>query len=494
VAPAAVNFSGKGRLMSDRFGRPARGKAALLGFVVAAFALSIWAASASAAAFAPPDANDLLQIQESNQLGCQLFHNNGDGFDREFDTGEVVNNYCGTYIGFNDGEIGDVWGDQTADEDANHPFTPESQTTGGSGTAADPYTITTVVHAVQPATPAARQLAAAPAGSLLTLTEVESYVSGDDFYRTDVTVHNDTGGTLDPVLYHAGDCNIKNDDFGLADEDSAAGPVFCTPDVPVEEETTEGVRTAASIDDPSILGFIPVGTDSKFIEASDNDDEDDDSALNDAIDGTSFDNSCQDCKSIPGEDQAQDNGVGLSWALSLPGGGDARRCFYTVDSWAGNEPDVPSSCTPTPARPPTIAQQAPPTCALRISRARVFLFTRHPRLRLVARYRTAAPADVKINFKAIENGKKVDLGDVTRHFSGHGLFRLPKQLTEDESNALFDTHKFVVHFKIPGEPGFCQRKYRKELTIPRIVDGQRVVFQSDSKFGPGSPGHPAHRG
>ncbi|MDQ2939769.1 MAG: hypothetical protein M3R23_04470 [Actinomycetota bacterium] len=39
-----------------------------------------------------------------------------------------------------------------------------------------------------------------------------------------------------------------------------------------------------------------------------------------------------------------------------------------------------------------------------------------------------------------------------------------------------------------GEPGFCARKYTKDLTVPRIIDGQRVVFQSDSSFGSG-PGH-----
>jgi len=129
---------------------------------------------------------------------------------------------------------------------------------------------------------------------------------------------------------------------------------------------------------------------------------------------------------------------------------------------------------------------------LRISRARVFLFSRHPRLRLVARYRSADPADVLINFIAVEGGNKVNLGDVTRHFYRHGLFRLREELSQQQADTLWHTDRFVVHFKIPGEPGFCQRKYRKELTIPRIVDGQRVVFQSDSKFGPGSPGHPEH--
>jgi hypothetical protein len=482
--------------MSDRYTGPARGKAAFLGLVVAVFVALMAFASSASAGFIPGSGVNPLGVDVNNQLGCQLFRDNGDGSTAQFDSGTVEsNNYCGTFVGFNDGEVGTVWGDQTAFDSINNPYTPDSQTTGGTGTSADPFTITTVVHVVPPTVPASapRELAAAPAGSLLTLTEVDSYVSGDDFYRTDVTVHNDTSGTLNPVLYHAGDCALEGDDYGLAERDSLAGPVFCTPDVPLLETDFARVRTASSVDDPALLGLIPIGTDSKYIEASDNNDDDDDTPLSDAIDGASFQNSCDDCASTPGEDESQDNGVGLSWALSLPGGGDARRCFYTVQSQDGTTPDVPSSCTPA-AKPPaaTIAQQAPPTCGLRISRARIFLFSRHPRLRLVARYRTAAPADVKINFKAVQNGDKVDLGDVTRHFSGHGLFRLPQQITEEQSHSLFDTPKFIVHFKIPGEPGFCERKYTKTLTVPRIIDGQRVVFQTDSKFGPGSPGHPEH--
>jgi len=97
---------------------------------------------------------------------------------------------------------------------------------------------------------------------------------------------------------------------------------------------------------------------------------------------------------------------------------------------------------------------------------------------------------VLINFIAIEGGNKVNLGDVTRHFKRHGLFRLREELSQDQSDTLWQTHRFIVHFKIPGEPGFCERKYKKELTQPRIVDGQRVVFQEDSKFPQPGAGHP----
>jgi hypothetical protein len=461
------------------------GKAGLIASLIASFvALMAFASSASATSIFP-DSGPLNQIITNPGLDCQIIR----GDTPEFDTGEVVENYCATtvYTDFNDLSYGQP--DYTA-----RAFFPISQdsTAQGSGTQADPYTVTTVVQALPDRLlESAAVLAAEPqSDSLLTITQVDSYVNGDDFYRTDVTVHNDRTTSQNVSLYHAGDCRLENDDLGLADQDSETGPVFCTPDVSVVNELS-GLRTAAtSIDDPAIEGFIPVGTDSHFKEAAAG--EGDGPLFDEPQTGAQYGNTCDDCGSIPGEDEAVDNGVGLSWGFNLPAGGSERRCFYTVDSFEGNEPDVPASCTPAVNKPPTIAQKPPPACKLRISRARVFLFSRHPRLRLVARYRTAAPADVQINFKAIENGQKVNLGDVVRHFSRHGLFRLRHELTQNESDTLWQTHKFVVHFKIPGEPGFCQRKYRKELTIPRIVDGQRVVFQSDSKFGPGSPGHPEH--
>jgi hypothetical protein len=468
--------------MSESFGsRSGLRKAGMAGFVVAVFAsLMLMAPSAFGDSSIP---GSPLQPFVTDQLQCQLIHVEV----AEFDSGDVEEppeNYCATLAFSDDNDSFGLYGDL---DFTNRNFYPVTQDSSGTGTAADPYTITTVVQAEIDSSPA---LAAAPVSpSLLTITQVDSYVNGDDFFRTDVTVHNDLNANQDVTLYHVGDCRLEGDDFGLADLDSDAGPVFCTPDVPVDLETL-GINTASSIDDPAILGFIPVGNDSTLGEAE---------ALNgtgalydDPKAGDPFPDKCADCESIPGEDEPVDNGVGLSWQFSMAPGASERRCFYTVDSWDGNEPDVPASCVPGSNPPATIAQQPPPKCKLRISRARVFLFARHPRLRLVARYRSADPADVQIKFDAIENGNTVHLGDVTRHFNRHGLFRLREEITQDQSDTLWETHKFVVHFKIPGEPGFCERQYRKDLTKPRIVDGQRVVFQSDSHFPQPGAGHPEH--
>jgi hypothetical protein len=145
--------------------------------------------------------------------------------------------------------------------------------------------------------------------------------------------------------------------------------------------------------------------------------------------------------------------------------------------------------TVTSANPPATVAQNPP-CGLRIARARVFVFSVHPRLRLVARYRSDEPADVVVNYTAVEGGNKVPLGTVKRHFERHGLFRLGRQLSEQQAASLRDADSFIVHFKIPGEPGLCAREYTRKLTQPRVVDRQRVVFQSDSKFPQPGAGHP----
>jgi hypothetical protein len=452
----------------------------MAGFAVAALA-SLWVVVASASAASISPASGFHEIRVNSQLGCQLVNSNSQ---LQFDTGTVdMDNYCGTFLVLDE----TIYGDDTADENVDLAYDPISNgPVTGSGTSADPYKLTTVVKVIEGQV--LTDVAPAQDGedSLLTITETETYVAGNDYFRTDVTVHNDTTDTLDPELYHAGDCFLHGSDIGFAADDTAqSGAVFCVPgQTLVETEST----VPQPGNTPGILGFVPIGGNSHYLEAYAGEG---DGNLFDAINGSDFPDECANCVD-PTNHDAVDNGTGLSWALDLPGGASATRCFLTVDSPQNNVPDIPSGCTPAASNPPaTIAQKPPPKCKLRISRARVFLFRRHPRLRLVARYRSAEPADVLINFIAIEDGNKVNLGDVTRHFRRHGLFRLREELSQEQSDTLWQTHKFIVHFKIPGEPGFCERKYTKELTVPRIVDGQRVVFQSDSKFGPGSPGHPA---
>lgn len=94
-------------------------------------------------------------------------------------------------------------------------WTPVSQTgPTGSGTPADPFRITTVVT-----------------GGTLRVTEVDSYVVGQESYRTDVTVANEGADPVDAIVYRAGDCFLQNSDYGYGLlENGAATCLAANPD------------------------------------------------------------------------------------------------------------------------------------------------------------------------------------------------------------------------------------------------------------------------
>ena len=45
---------------------------------------------------------------------------------------------------------------------------------------------------------------------------------------------------------------------------------------------------------------------------------------------------------------------------------------------------------------------------------------------------------------------------------------------------------FGIQFQIPGTPKFCQRFFKRKLTVVRHIEGQLVWFQTGSVFGPSS--------
>lgn len=93
------------------------------------------------------------------------------------------------------------------------PFTPVSQSpVTGQGTASDPYTLVTTVDA----------------GSTgIRLEQTDTYVVGDESYRTSIAVENTTGSPKTVILYRAGDCYLQDDDYGLGDADPITGAVAC---------------------------------------------------------------------------------------------------------------------------------------------------------------------------------------------------------------------------------------------------------------------------
>ncbi|MGZ4222408.1 MAG: hypothetical protein ACXVH3_14790, partial [Solirubrobacteraceae bacterium] len=49
---------------------------------------------------------------------------------------------------------------------------------------------------------------------LLTLAQTDSYVVGNEYYRTEITLNNLTASPLPVKLYHAADCYLQGSDSG----------------------------------------------------------------------------------------------------------------------------------------------------------------------------------------------------------------------------------------------------------------------------------------
>jgi hypothetical protein len=133
----------------------------------------------------------------------------------------------------------------------------------------------------------------------------------------------------------------------------------------------------------------------------------------------------------------------------------------------------------------------PRKCVLRVARARVFVFARRDRARLVIHYTSWHPARVTVAY-ALEGGRgRLKLGKAGAHFRRAGVFRLSERPSPREMRRLRAAKRFTVSFKIPGTPHGCGRYYKKRLTIPRRISHQTVWFQSDSRFASGAPAtHP----
>jgi uncharacterized repeat protein (TIGR01451 family) len=185
------------------------------------------------------------------------------------------------------------------------PFTPVSQSVvQGSGTDADPRRIVTVVEL---------------GATGLRLTETDSYVIGQETYRTDVSITNVGGSRQSIVLYRAGDCYLQNSDVGYGAYDAASGAVSCVSGV------DDG--TGAIVPGPRIEQWYPLSPGSSGYEAG----YDEVWARIGAQ--QPFAGGCQCADLI-------DNGAGLSWSLTVPAGGSVSASQLTGFSPLGMVPVV----------------------------------------------------------------------------------------------------------------------------------------------------------
>ncbi|HEX3238604.1 MAG TPA: hypothetical protein VHR18_00530 [Solirubrobacterales bacterium] len=126
----------------------------------------------------------------------------------------------------------------------------------------------------------------------------------------------------------------------------------------------------------------------------------------------------------------------------------------------------------------------PDSCALRVARSRVFVYNSKPKVRLVVKYKTRAPAEVKTTYTAkLANGKKLELGSLKQRFKASGVFKLPVSFDEETAAKVRAAKSFAVSFAIPGAPKACARAYAKALTKQQKVGKQTVWFQADAVLG-----------
>jgi uncharacterized repeat protein (TIGR01451 family) len=173
-------------------------------------------------------------------------------------------------------------------------YTPVSQSgVTGSGTSGDPYAVTTV---------------ASVGTTGLSVTQTDSYVVGDEFYRTDMVFTNSTNAPISAVLYRAMDCYLGGSDSGYGVV--SGGAVGCA----VNANNSPPAR---------IEELVPITSGNAYYEAF----YDDVWAAIGAH--TAFNNTCQ-C------DNQIDNAAGVSWNINVPANGSLTVSHYTVFSPTGN--------------------------------------------------------------------------------------------------------------------------------------------------------------
>ena len=228
----------------------------------------------------------LTRVAVSTELNCQVAHQGDESF--EFYDGSSELGACGTWLSLNKVLYGP--------SEVPAGFSPQAVWTGvsqsavtGSGSQADPYTITTV----------------ADAGSSARVTEIDSYVTGLESYRTDITIENRGATAINGFLYRAADCYLQDSDVGVGRIDDGA-PACVASALP-------GAR---------IEQWVPLTQGSHAFAGQ----YDDNWALIQAQ--QQYPDRC-DCQS------AVDDGAGISWTVSLDPGAAATFSHLTLFSPSG---------------------------------------------------------------------------------------------------------------------------------------------------------------
>lgn len=256
-------------------------------------ALALTAGIARAADQTIVSAGPLDEIIISDELNCQVAHTSDSVYEFYDPTDRL--GACGTFVVY----AGTLYGPTSLPAGGSaaplSPYTLVSQSgVTGTGSLADPFRIVTVVTA---------------GAGALTITETDTYVVGQESYRTDIQVTNNSGSATSVLLYRAGDCFLQGADTGFGSVNAATGAVACVaPVVPGDGSSGPGSR---------IEEWFPLTPGSSYFQAHFND------VWAQIGSQAGFPNTCE-CTTF------QDNGAGLSWALNIAAGGTASVSHMTT--------------------------------------------------------------------------------------------------------------------------------------------------------------------
>jgi uncharacterized repeat protein (TIGR01451 family) len=289
---------------------------------LAAIAWSLFAAAGPGTAFAVTPFKDiasagpLTHIYLGDELSCQVAHT-ADTF-LEFYPPSTIPGDCGTFVA--------VGGTLYAPNFTAHgptatgglgsytPFTPVSQSNVlGTGTAADPFRVQTVADV---------------GATGLRIQQNDSYVVGDEAYRTDTTVSNVGGSPVTGVLYRAGDCFLGGSDFGFGFTEvfGARKAVGCS-------------ANANNSPPGRIEEWVPLTGGDNFYQAFYS------SVWSWIGTKVTFPDTCA-CTVF------QDNGGGISWVFTLAAGGSLTFSHVTTFSPTGREALTTSKAADAPTAAP----------------------------------------------------------------------------------------------------------------------------------------------
>jgi hypothetical protein len=242
-------------------------------------------------------AGPLTSVALGNELSCQVSYR-GDARFELFPSAAKPGD-CGTLV-FTAGtlfapDFNNHDATATSSLDATTPFTPVSQTTvAGAGTAASPFKVTTVADA---------------GASGVRITQVDTYIAGQESYRTDTTVSNTGGAPAGGIVYRAGDCYLQESDTGFGFFDAAHAAVGCS----INADNTPAGR---------IEQWYPLTAGNQYMEGRYGD------VWGQIATHAPLPNTTRTTESI-------DNGAAISWTFSVAPGGASTYSHYTTFSPTG---------------------------------------------------------------------------------------------------------------------------------------------------------------